>query len=77
MFYDARIIVAADNRIACRILFECTPQGEFLGFSPNGQRLTFAEHVFYEFRDGRIAAVASLIDRFAVQQQLREAGPVS
>jgi predicted ester cyclase len=41
------------------------------GFSPNGKRLIFAEHVFYLFRDGRIAAVLSLIDRAAIAAQLR------
>jgi hypothetical protein len=41
-----------------------------VGFSPNGERLCFAEHVFCHFRDGRIAAV-SLIDRRAIEAQLR------
>jgi len=35
------------------------------------KRLCFAEHVFYHFRDGRIAAVSSLIDRPAIEAQLR------
>ena len=70
LFYNAQIVIADDDRVACRILFDCTPQGAFLGFSPNGRRLTFAEHVFYEFRDGRIAAVSSLIDRHTIQEQL-------
>lgn len=70
LFFDAQIVVAADDRVACRILFDCTPQREFLGFSPGDQRLTFAEHVFYDFRDGRIAAVSSLIDRYTIQEQL-------
>jgi predicted ester cyclase len=69
--FDAHIIVAGDDRVACRIVFDCTPQHEFLGFSPNGQRLSFAEHVFYHFRGSRIASVSSLIDRFAIQGQLR------
>jgi predicted ester cyclase len=38
--YVADIIVAADDRVACRITFDCTPQHEFLGFSPNGKRLS-------------------------------------
>ncbi|GIM93854.1 ester cyclase [Paractinoplanes toevensis] len=70
LFYDARIIVTDDTRVACRLLFSCTPQRDFLGFTPDGRRLTFAEHVFYDFRDGRIAAVSSLIDRHAIQTQL-------
>lgn len=68
--YDAHIVVAADDRVACRLVFTCTPQHEFLGFTPNGKRLSFAEHVFYDFREGRIAAVSSLIDRYAIQAQL-------
>lgn len=71
LFYDAHLIVASGDRVACRLVFDCTPQHEFLGFSPNGERLRFAEHVFYHFRDGRIAAVWSLIDRPAIEAQLR------
>jgi predicted ester cyclase len=71
LFFDAQIIVASGDRVACRLVFDCTPQHEFLGFSPNGERLSFAEHVFYHFRDGRIAAVSSLIDRAAIEVQLR------
>jgi steroid delta-isomerase-like uncharacterized protein len=70
LYYDARIVVASGDRVACRLLFECTPRRPFLGFTPNGKRLTFAEHVFYDFRDGRIAAVTSMIDRYHIQAQL-------
>jgi predicted ester cyclase len=69
--YDARIVVADGDQVACRIVFDCVPQREFLGFSPNGERIAFAEHVFYRFRDGRICAVSSLIDRAAIARQLR------
>ena len=71
LFFDAEIIVAAADRVACRLVFDCTPQHEFLGFTPDGARLRFAEHVFYRFHDGRIAAVSSLIDRAAIAAQLR------
>jgi predicted ester cyclase len=70
LFFDAHIVVASGDQVACRLVFDCTPQHEFLGFSPNGERLCFAEHVFYHFRDGRIAAVSSLIDRPAIEAQL-------
>jgi predicted ester cyclase len=70
LFYDAQIIVASGDQVACRLVFDCIPQHEFLGFSPNGERLRFAEHLFYHFRDGRIAAVSSLIDRAAIEAQL-------
>ena len=71
LIFDAQIIVASGDQVACRLVFDCTPQHEFLGFSPNGERLCFAEHVFYHLRDGRIAAVWSLIDRPAIEAQLR------
>jgi predicted ester cyclase len=72
LIFDAQIIVASADHVACRLIFNCTPQHQFLGFSPNGQRLSFAEHVFYHFRDSRIAAVWSLIDRPAIEAQLRQ-----
>jgi predicted ester cyclase len=71
LVFDARIIVTSGDQVACRLVFDCTPQHDFLGFSPNGGRLVFAEHVFYRFREGRIAAVSSLIDRPAIAEQLR------
>ena len=72
LFYDAQIIVADDDGVGCRLLFRCTPQHEFLGFTPDGKRLTFAEHVFYDSRDTRIAAVTSMIDRAAIAAQLQQ-----
>ncbi|MEV6495803.1 ester cyclase [Actinoplanes sp. NPDC051633] len=72
LFYDARIVVTDGERVACRILFDCTPQGEFLGLRSDGRRIVFAEHVFYDFRDGRIASVSSLIDRAAIAAQLEK-----
>jgi predicted ester cyclase len=76
VIFDAQIITASDDHVACRLIFDCTPQHPFLGFSPNGERLCFAEHVFYRFRDGRIAAVWSLIDRPAIEAQLRRSKKV-
>jgi predicted ester cyclase len=63
-------LVAGEDQVACRLLFDCLPVGEFLGLAPTGARVVFSEHAFYRFRDRRIAAVWSLIDRAAVQRQL-------
>jgi predicted ester cyclase len=71
LFYDAQILVVDGDRVACRIRFDCTPQGDFLGFTSRGKRLVFVEHVFYDFRERRIAAVSSLIDRTAIASQLQ------
>ena len=63
-------ILLADARVvSCRLLFQCTPPHEFLGFEPTGQRVSFAEHVFYRFDGRRISEVHSLIDRDAIRQQ--------
>jgi len=72
LFFHAEIVVADENQVACRIRFDCTPEQEFLGFTPNGKRLSFTEHVFYRFVDHRIAEVWSMIDRPAIAAQLAD-----
>ncbi|MCP2266046.1 ester cyclase [Promicromonospora thailandica] len=74
LFYDPRLLVVAGDQVACRLVFDTAPQGDFLGFAPRGTRLRFAEHVFYRYHDGRIAEVRSLIDRAAVAEQVEQAG---
>jgi predicted ester cyclase len=71
LVFDPHIVVVAGDRVGCRLVFRCTPREEFLGFTPNGEQISFAEHVFYRFEDGRIAAVSSLIDRWSIAAQLR------
>ncbi len=63
-------VVAEGDVVACRLLFRCRPERTFLGFEPTGETITFAEHAFYEFRDGRIVAVSSLLDVRAVAAQM-------
>jgi predicted ester cyclase len=69
--YQILALVVQGRKVACRLWFDCRPEGEFLGLEPTGARVAFAEHVFYEFEDGRITRVRSLIDRSAVERQLR------
>ena len=69
-FHVDRLVVAGDQ-VACRLKFHCTPRGEFLGLRPNGDKtVSFAEHVFYRWREGKIGEVWSLIDRPAIEAQL-------
>ena len=63
-------LVADPPMIAARLRFDCTPRGEFLGLPVNGRRVAFTENVFYEFRDGKIAEVWSVIDKAAIEAQL-------
>jgi predicted ester cyclase len=37
----------------------------------NGRKVSFSENVFYEFRDERIWNVWSVIDKAAIESQLR------
>ncbi|MCV7284113.1 ester cyclase [Mycolicibacterium wolinskyi] len=68
--FDADLIVVQDDLLAGRLLFQCTPQREFLGFQPSGTRVSFTEHVFYRFRDAKIAQVWSAIDTRTVAAQI-------
>ena len=68
--FDVDLLVVEDDRVACVLRFDCTPQGGFLGLPVSGRRIRFDEHVFYRFGDGLITEVRSLIDREAVRRQL-------
>ncbi|MGY3450072.1 ester cyclase [Bradyrhizobium sp. USDA 4353] len=68
--FNIGLLVASPPHVACRLDFDCTPKGEFLGLPVNGRRIAFGENVFYEFRDRRIAEVWSVIDKLAIEAQL-------
>ena len=70
LYFDVRLIVVGDDQIACRLFYNCTPQSEWLGLQPNGKSISFAEHVFYKFRDGKIYEVWSLLDVPSIAEQL-------
>jgi steroid delta-isomerase-like uncharacterized protein len=64
------LLISDPPRIASRLRFDCTPKGKFLGLPVNGKRISFAENVFYEFRDGKIVQVWSVIDKAAIEAQI-------
>ncbi|HWT20897.1 MAG TPA: ester cyclase [Variovorax sp.] len=68
--FDVQFLVAEPPRIASRLQFNCTPSGEFLGLPVNGRQVSFTENVFYEFEDGKICHVWSVIDKLAIEKQL-------
>lgn len=72
--FDIRLLVVEPPRVAARLGFDCTPRGRFLGLDVNGRRVSFTENVLYEFRDGRIAQVWSVIDKAAIEAQLQNGG---
>ncbi len=71
LHYDVQNLLTGPDEVACRLWFDCSPQGEFLGIEVGGRRVAFAEHVFYRFRGDRIAEVRSLIDTASIRSQLK------
>jgi steroid delta-isomerase-like uncharacterized protein len=70
LHFDIQLLVCDASTIASRLQFDCAPAGTFLGLPVNGKRIAFAENVFYEFHQGKIAQVWSIIDKAAIETQL-------
>jgi predicted ester cyclase len=70
LYYAVERLVVQGEEVACRIRFDCTPARTFRGIPPTGQSISFVEHVFYRYQEGRIAQIWSLIDTEAVREQL-------
>ena len=71
LHFNADLVVANESYVASRLRFDCTPIHEFLGVPVNGRRVVFHEHAFYKLREGKIAEVFSVIDKAAVEAQVR------
>ncbi|WP_460135856.1 ester cyclase [Pseudomonas sp. S1_E04] len=70
LVFHIQLLIADPPTIASRLNFNVTPRGEFLGLPVNGRNVEFSENVFYEYADGKIAHVWSVIDKSAIEQQL-------
>lgn len=70
LYFNVELLVTRPPHVACRLRFDCTPQGSFLGLAIDGTKVSFTENVFYEFLDGRILEVWSVIDKLAIEAQL-------
>lgn len=68
--FEIEMLISEPPRIAARLKFDCTPVGTFLGLTINGRCVSFCENVFYEFHDGKIWRVWSVIDKAAIEAQL-------
>jgi predicted ester cyclase len=68
--FNIQFLICDPPHVAARLAFECSPKGDFLGLSVNGRTVSFAENVFYEFKNSKIASVWSVIDRTAIEAQL-------
>lgn len=70
LHFNIELLICDPPRIAARLRFDCTPVGTFLGLAVNGKRVSFRENVFYEFSDGKIRQVWSIVDKAAIEAQL-------
>jgi predicted ester cyclase len=70
LYFAIELLISEPPRVASRLRFDCTPKGILFGLRVNGKRVSFAENVFYEFRNDRIEKVWSVIDKAAIEAQL-------
>jgi predicted ester cyclase len=70
LYFDIELLTSDAPFVASRLRFDCHPRGVFLGLQINGKRVSFAENVFYEIRNGKIVQVWSIIDKAAIEAQL-------
>jgi predicted ester cyclase len=68
--FNIQLLICDPPHVAARLAFECSPKGDFLGLGVNGRTVSFAENVFYEFKNSKIASVWSVIDKTAIEAQL-------
>ncbi len=68
--FNIAMLICEPPFVASRLRFDCAPKGVFLGLPVNGRTVSFTENVFYEFRDGKIHEVWSVIDKAAIEAQL-------
>jgi predicted ester cyclase len=70
LHFNIELLICDPPHIAAQLKFDCAPAGHFLGLPVNGRRVSFCENVFYEFHDGKIWQVWSVIDKAAIEAQL-------
>jgi len=68
--FNIGLLIVEPPHVAAQLRFDCTPTGELFGLAVNGKRVVFTENVFYEFLEGKIRNVWSVINKKAVADQL-------
>jgi len=64
-------LIAENDRVAARLTYTGTHQGEVLGIVPTGRRVSYAGVALFRVVENRIAAVWVLGDVHGLVQQLR------
>ncbi|WP_034915460.1 ester cyclase [Erwinia sp. 9145] len=70
--FTVDMLVVEPPHLACRLAFDCTPSGRFLGIPVNGRRIQFYENAFYRFDKNRIVEVWSIVDKAVIEKQLAD-----
>lgn len=70
LYFNIELLLSDPPRIASRLHFDCTPTGILFGVPVNGKRVQFDENVFYDFANGKIVKVWSIIDKAAIADQI-------
>ena len=70
--FNIVMLMSDPPHVASRLQFDCAPKTTFLGLDVGGRRVSFAENVFYEFRNDRIREVWSVVDKAAIEAQLAQ-----
>ena len=70
LYFNVRMLIADPPYVAARLDFDCTPKGMFLGLKVDGKKVSFSENVIYEFREGKIVQVWSVVDKAAIEAQI-------
>lgn len=71
LYFNIQLLISDPPHVASRLQFDCTPKGKFLGLDVNGRKVSFSENVFYRFKEGRIDDVWSILDKMAIESQMR------
>lgn len=71
LHFNLELLVVNPPYVASRLRFNCTPRATFMNLDVGGVKVSFAENVFYEFAAAKIARVWSVIDKAAIEAQLR------
>lgn len=63
-------LIAADDKVAIRVSFRATHQGEFQGISATGRTINYVSHEFYRVENGLFAEEWICSDMASVFRQL-------
>ena len=68
--WEIRDLVAENDMVAARLVQRGIHKGEWEGARPTGKKFSVWEHMFFRFRDGKIAEIWVLADWDGRKEQL-------